>query len=160
MKASEIMTTPVVTVRPSTPIDDAAGLLTEHDINTLPVVDDDGRLVAVVTETDVFRAIALRHGIGLSPTAKLEAARYPREVRDIAHKPKAWVRAADEMTYCLTVMARQNGKALPVLDAGRVVGIISRREALQALAHFDVAMLEDLVRQGRLPADPQMAGSR
>ena len=51
---ADIMQRDVVTVAPATPIQDAARLMLEHHIGGLPVVDD-GRLVGVITETDIFR---------------------------------------------------------------------------------------------------------
>ncbi len=51
---ADIMQKDVVTVAPATPIQDAARLMLEHHIGGLPVVDD-GRLVGVITETDIFR---------------------------------------------------------------------------------------------------------
>jgi len=158
MKASDVMTKPVITVRPATTIDDAARLLTEGSVNTLPVTDGDGRLVGAVTETEVFHALALRLGIGLSPTARLDDQSTPRRVSDISKPVSAAVHAGDEMSYCLAVMARNGGRSLPVLDAGQVVGIISRREALRALAQVDLAALQQLVGEGRLAAVPEMVG--
>jgi len=51
--AREIMTTPVITVSPQTPVRDAACLLVERHISGLPVVDSEGNLVGIVTEADL-----------------------------------------------------------------------------------------------------------
>ena len=54
MKAREIMTVAVTTVRPSTLVGVAAALLTEQRIASLPVVDDEDRLVGIVSEMDLI----------------------------------------------------------------------------------------------------------
>lgn len=162
MKALRVMTSPVVTVRPSTALDDAAQLLVHHSVNTLPVTDDDERLLGVVTETDVFRALALRIGIGLSHTGRLRAEEAPKRVADIARAAAAWVKPDDDVSFCLLLMVLNDGKSLPVLDRGRVVGIISRREALDSLSRagsIDLETLHNRVSQGQLPAHEAMVSA-
>jgi CBS domain-containing protein len=55
--AEDMMTSDPTTVTPDAPVEDAAKLIAEHKHNRLPVVDDDGRLVGVVTRLDVLDAI-------------------------------------------------------------------------------------------------------
>ncbi|MDQ7028599.1 MAG: CBS and ACT domain-containing protein [Ardenticatenia bacterium] len=55
LKIEEIMTTPVITTTPETPIEDAAHLMVTHKVGGLPVVDDENRVVGVITETDIFK---------------------------------------------------------------------------------------------------------
>ena len=54
LKVRDLMTPEVVTVRPTTPIKDAARSLVEHRISGVPVVDDDGRVIGVVSEGDLI----------------------------------------------------------------------------------------------------------
>lgn len=150
MKVHEIMTTPVLTVRVDASIEQAAELLARHDVNTLPVTDARDRLVGVVTETEVFHALALHLGIGLSPTARLDATTAPRQVADITQEPIARVSRDDDVRLCLALMAKDHGMAIPVMDGQRVVGIVTRGNALQALTRLDRAQLEDHVRQGQI----------
>jgi acetoin utilization protein AcuB len=56
LRVAQIMTTRVFTVSPETPIADAARLMVEHRIGGLPVVNDEGQVLGVITETDLFRA--------------------------------------------------------------------------------------------------------
>ncbi|WP_291412894.1 CBS domain-containing protein [Actinophytocola sp.] len=53
MRARDIMSSPVITVRPDTTIKAAAGLLATHGFTALPVVADDDRLIGIVTEADL-----------------------------------------------------------------------------------------------------------
>ena len=56
-KAEDMMTPDPITVTPDAPVEEAAKLIAKHKHNRLPVVDDDGRLVGVVTRLDVLDAI-------------------------------------------------------------------------------------------------------
>src|SRR5437763_6761417 len=55
MKACEIMTKPLITVRTDTPVKDAAALLAGRGITSLPVLDEDDRVVGIVSEADLIR---------------------------------------------------------------------------------------------------------
>jgi CBS domain-containing protein len=148
------MTSPVVTVAPDTALDDAAQLLIRHSVSTLPVSDIARGLVGVVTETDIFRALALRMGIGLSPTGRLDVGHVPMRIADIAHPADIWVKPDDDVSFCLQLMVRNDGKSLPVVEHGHVVGIISRREAISALSApspVDIDVAKTRVGQGQLP---------
>jgi acetoin utilization protein AcuB len=56
IRIREIMTTGVITTTPDTPIEDAARLMADHKIGGLPVVDENERVVGVITETDIFKS--------------------------------------------------------------------------------------------------------
>ncbi len=58
MEVSEVMSRDVFKVKPETPIEEAALLMANHSIGSLPVVDDDGLIVGIITESDMFRALA------------------------------------------------------------------------------------------------------
>lgn len=64
LKIDELMTRHVITVTPDTPIEEAAGVMVEHKIGGLPVVDDKQHVVGVITETDIFRAFVEMLGSG------------------------------------------------------------------------------------------------
>jgi CBS domain-containing protein len=55
MKVGDLMSTRVVTIHPDSPIMDAAQLMLKHHVSGLPVVDDNGRIVGIVTEHDLVR---------------------------------------------------------------------------------------------------------
>jgi CBS domain-containing protein len=57
VEVAEVMHSPVVTVAPGEPLADAARLMMENRIGGLPVVDNDGRIVGILTETDLHRAL-------------------------------------------------------------------------------------------------------
>lgn len=120
LTAGAIMTPELVTMRPDASIQEAIDVLLREQISGLPVVDDDGRLVGVITEFALL-AIAYdrrvtNHTVGQHMT---------REVITVdADDPLS--RVAD---LCIVHRVRR----LPVLKDGRMVGLIARRDVLRAL---------------------------
>ena len=146
MRVSDIMTRQPSTCAPGTSVAAAAHLMWEADCGILPVVDD-GRLVGVVTDRDMYIALATRN-------------RLPSEltVGDVATRPVITCAAGDDVHDALRLMQRALVRRLPVLDdRGALVGLLStddlvrvagpRRavrpeqvvETLQALAGHHVA---------------------
>lgn len=145
MVASEIMSTPAVSVGPGTPVSDVAALLADHRIGGVPVVDE-GRLVGVVNATDLLH----RHEIG----SERSAADGPWWNRMFAAEtgPSRYVKAnatvvRDVMTAAVDVVAE--GTPLPEVAArfespavrricvvrGReLIGVITRADLLRAVA--------------------------
>jgi CBS-domain-containing membrane protein len=64
MRARDIMTSPVITVRAGTTVQDAAALLAARGFTALPVLDDDDRLIGIVTEADLLRGRPGHRGAG------------------------------------------------------------------------------------------------
>lgn len=134
MKASEIMSAPVVTVRADTKIIEAAQLLVAHKITALPVVDAQRRLLGIVSEADLFHASASTIWTDRArPDSEVQHRRPPEHVADIMHRDVMWVRHDDSLALCTHLMTRHNGRALAVLRQGELVGIVTRRDVLAAL---------------------------
>lgn len=143
MKAADIMTTSVVCIRSDATILEAARLLLSERISALPVVDAAGKLEGIVSEGDLIH----RAEIGSEkPVSRWKAlfednatlARdylkaHGRTVADVMSHP---VVLAEEDTEISVVAARMDQfsiKRLPVVRDGKVVGIVSRANLLQAL---------------------------
>ncbi|WP_159587486.1 CBS domain-containing protein [Chelativorans xinjiangense] len=152
MKAKDIMTTRVVTVTPHHSVRHAAQIMLDHGISGLPVTDDEGRLVGIVTEGDLLRRVEL------GSAGLVGAIRSPDRVRQQARdyiRSHSW-KVGDLMTeHVITVeeetpvgriaalMEERRVKRLPVMRNGRLAGIVSRANLLRAIA---VAKLEAPVR--------------
>jgi redox-sensitive bicupin YhaK (pirin superfamily)/CBS domain-containing protein len=119
MKASDIMTSPVIGVSPDTPVPDIAGLLSERRISGVPVLEGE-RLVGLVSEADLLR----RRQLG----------RRARRARDIMTHEVETVAPDTPVEEIATVLEQRGIKRVPVLQAGRVVGIVTRSNLVQALA--------------------------
>lgn len=124
MLVREVMTSPAVTVGPGQSVRDAIGLLDRLRITALPVVDDDGRPVGVVSEADLLRealGLAGRDTVGEVMTCRVLS-----------------VSADSDLIDAFAIMDGTAVKSLPVLLHGRVVGVLSRRDLVATLARGDL----------------------
>lgn len=110
----------VVTIRGEETVLDAVRRLVEHDIGSL-VVEDGGRVVGIFTERDVLRLTARRPGE--LPELRVEEV-MTREVRTATPD--------DEVSQTMDVMTERRIRHLPVLERGRLAGIISIGDLLNA----------------------------
>ncbi len=146
MRAHQIMTSRVITVKADTPVLDAANLMLQHRVSGLPVVDEAGRLIGMVSEGDFVR----RSEIGtqrprirwlkfLLGTAGRVAQDYVREngrkVGEIMTQDDLCT-ATEDMSLAELVrsMERRNVKRVPVLRGHKLVGIVTRTDLLRAVA--------------------------
>ncbi len=139
MKAGEVMSTGAATIRPEASLADAAWLLTQHRISGLPVVDAGGELVGVITENDFLRRsdgrrprwfnILLDDGAGRITARELEEVR----VQEVMSTPPISVDIETDVEDLVEIMQRHGVKRLPVLAQGKIVGIVSRANLLEAL---------------------------
>ena len=145
MKASDIMSSPAITVGPQTPIPDVAALLAGHRISAVPVVEH-GRLVGLVSEADLLH----RHEIGTDRTAPAgpgwlrlfnadsSAAEYTRshavQARDVMTQKVVSIAADATVGEIVALLEKRKVKRLPVLRGHELVGIVSRADVVRALA--------------------------
>lgn len=144
MKVQDIMTTPVFSVAPSTPIGEAAQLMLAHHISGLPVVDASGALVGVVTEGDFLLRSELGTERKRSPWLQffLSAGRaadeyvqtHGRRVEDVMTRDVIATTRGATLEDVVEMMGRRHIKRLPVVEDGKLVGIIARSDLLKALA--------------------------
>ncbi|GAB3888462.1 CBS domain-containing protein [Kibdelosporangium lantanae] len=125
MKASEIMSRPVSRVRPEEDLRDAAVLMADRGFAALPVVDEDGQVVGMLSESDV-----LRHAADMSDRAVAQAMTTSVVV----------VAPDTELAEVATRMLTDRLRSVPVVDRGALVGIIGRRDLLTALIQDDAAI--------------------
>jgi CBS domain-containing protein len=116
-RAKDIMTTRVVTVKPSTPIPEAARLLVRRKISGVPVVDEKykTKVVGILTEADLLAA----------PAGAKTVAEVMRK-RVISVSPETPI---DEIA---AILVKRKIKRVPVLEGGKLVGIVSRIDVLRA----------------------------
>ncbi|HMO51709.1 MAG TPA: CBS domain-containing protein [Kiritimatiellia bacterium] len=119
----EVMATGLLTLKPDMPIFQAIGLLLKNKVSGAPVVDENNKLVGVLSEKDCLRIFA--NEAFFSETAGGAVADYmTREVQTI--DPDAEVFAAAD------VFMKHSFRRLPVVDDGNLVGQLSRRDILMA----------------------------
>ncbi|GAA3367939.1 CBS domain-containing protein [Streptomyces sannanensis] len=147
---SEVMTRRVVTARPDSSFKEIAQMFVDNEVTAVPVVDDQGRPLGVVSEADLLRkAASLPDPEGRSPGPRLD----PRDVaRAAAETAKAMMSAPAiiarpewNIVETARAMDRNKVKRLPVIDeAGRLVGIVSRRDLLRPFLRRDDAISDEI----------------
>lgn len=125
MLMSDIMTAPVLTIRPETTVREAITLLTEHGFAGMPVVDEDDQVIGVFTETDAVRfslsrpngnAAATREPVASAMTTPVEVAGPDEDVHQVAHR-----------------MLTSGLRCIPVVRAGVLEGVVAFRDVLRTL---------------------------
>jgi predicted transcriptional regulator len=149
MLVRDAMTRNVVTVSPEATLKAAAGLLAEHAITSMPVVDDTGRLIGVVSEADVVReSLVVDHGANLlvEPVSQAAATSCVAEVMTAL---PVTVHPDSDLAEAAQLMTESTVKSLPVVEDSRLVGIVSRTDVVRMLARRDQrveADIDDLIR--------------
>ena len=142
-----VMTVEVVAVRPSTPFRDLVRLLERHRISALPVIDDDGRPVGIVSEADLLVKEGYPHGA--QDVGMVDAVRYRRRLGKALGATAAEVMAAPVLTVTVgasvvdaaRLMVREGVKRLPVVDdEGKLAGIVTRADLLKVFLRPDPAI--------------------
>jgi CBS-domain-containing membrane protein len=156
-KVGSVMTTDVVRAEYGTPFKEVARLIADHRISGLPVVDEDGKVLGVVSETDLMLHQATtpdpyepRHRTrlaDLTPAAKRQAAKSrARTAGGLMTAPAVTVHADDTIVQAARTMARRGVERLPVLDAeDRLVGIVTRRDLLQVFLRPDEEIRNEVI---------------
>jgi CBS domain-containing protein len=144
MKASDIMIPDVITVGPDNTVQEVAEILLAKRISGVPVVDSDGKLVGIVSEGDLLR----RHESGTEHTrswwlsllmgreslAAEFIKEHSRRVRDVMTRDVITCAPDTPATDIAGILERNRIKRVPIVKDGRLVGIVSRANLVQALA--------------------------
>jgi CBS domain-containing protein len=137
MYAQEIMTRHIMTIGPMATVQEAIQRLNRYGITSMPVVDDDDRLVGIVSEADLLRGEVLdggsahRHAPGSWPE------QVPRVVGDVMTAHVLSVTEAVDAVDIARVMLETGVKSVPVVRDNTVVGVVSRSDIIHALATSD-----------------------
>ncbi len=144
MKVRDIMSTKVVTVGPSTSVRDIAALMIEKHVSGLPVLNDNGTLVGMVSEGDLLRRPEIgtekhrRRWVSFFTGADEQAREFTKShalrTGDVMTKQVVHVSEETPLGDVVGLMEKHNIKRLPVLSDGKLVGIVSRVDLLRALA--------------------------
>lgn len=144
MQAIDIMTTSVITIPQDAKIAQAVRLMLEHHISALPVVDADGGLTGLISEGDLMRRIRAPEAPRRSWWLELldgpgNAAHdfvmlNSQRITDVMSREIVSVEEDTPVGTIARLLDKHRIKRVPVLRDGRVVGIVSRANLLQALA--------------------------
>ncbi|HTZ71432.1 MAG TPA: CBS domain-containing protein [Acetobacteraceae bacterium] len=143
MLAQDVMTSSVLTVTPDTKLADAAHRMLDAHISGLPVVDEAGKLVGVLTEGDLLRRCetdteAHRSGwidllLGPGRLASEYVRAHARTVRDVMSENPLTVTEDTPLADVVKLMERRHIKRVPVMRGAAMVGVVSRADIVRLL---------------------------
>jgi len=142
MRARDLMSAPVITVHPWTAAKAAAELLAMHGFTALPVVDDDDRLIGIVTEADL-----IRNRVPADPRkAHLHIAQpdSPATVGEVMTTPVTAMSTGTDVAELCQALVDARIRAMPIVDGSAVVGIVTRGDIVRMLAREDIAIEHDV----------------
>jgi CBS domain-containing protein len=153
-KVRDLMTTEVFTVRPDAAFKDVVEALLEHDVSGLPVVDEQGRLMGIVTEADLMskeayggrrrRPVKLLVDLLTGDSRWVDKAKALTAETMMTRRPLA-IGPGDDVTFAARRMLEHRVKRLPVVDEdNQLVGIVSRHDLLRIFDRSDEEITVDL----------------
>jgi len=144
MRAIDVMVRDVVTVRPETDLADAVKLLAEHDASALPVVDAENNVVGILSEADLIRRAEIgteKHRpwwleavTGAATLAHEFAKSHGERVGEIMISDVVSVSEDTQLSEIAALLERKRIKRVPVTKDGKLVGVVSQSNLIQALA--------------------------
>ena len=156
MLVADVMTSPAVSLRRGTPLDDAIQLLGAAGISALPVVDGELRVVGIVSEADI-----LREPLPRDPRAHLRPSestpRRDRTVDDVMTVDAVCVTAHADCSDVALALADTGWKSMPVVADGRLIGMVSRSDILRSLAVPDAVITQAVLGAFAAAGHPEWA---
>jgi len=144
MKAQDVMVRDVVTAHPDMKVSEAVELLAEHDVSALPVVDDDDHVVGIISEADLVRreeTDSVKHRPwwleAITPAttlAKEFAKAHGRRVEEVMSTDVVSTGEDASLAEIAALLEKHRIKRVPIIEDGRLVGIVSRSNLIQAMA--------------------------
>ena len=148
----DVMTTRVISAKREAPFTAIAAALREHRVSAFPVIDEEGQVIGVVSESDLLAKLALGGGedrmpgmiTGILHQHEMEKARAVT-AGDLMTSPAATVSPDDTVEQAAKLMYLRKVKRLPVVDAdSHLAGIVSRADVLAAYDRPDVEIGEEI----------------
>ncbi len=167
MKARDVMTTDLIVARPEATVYEIARLLTERRISGVPVVNTEGDVLGIVSESDLLHRAELateeKHKWWLKifahpdQLARSYAKSHGLRAVDVMSRPVVSVDAEQELADVAQVLDRSKIKRVPVLKDGALVGVITRADLVRALSsaprRISVGKIDDGTLQTRINAE-------
>jgi CBS domain-containing protein len=137
MRAKDIMASPVVTVKEDTSLKAVASLLLEHDISAVPVLNVAGQIVGIVSDTDLISLETEpsdEHHLLKGNRAKLP----PKTAGEAMTRHVSVLGSDTDVSDIARDMLKRRLRHIPIVEGNSLVGMVSRRDLLRALARSDL----------------------
>lgn len=150
MKVSDLMTKDVISVTPETSLRDAASVLVEKRISGVPVVNDGSEVVGVLSEADILVKAGgspARHrllGWLLEPDLGIEDKIRAETVAEAMSAPAVTIAPYRPVYEAAKLMVSENVNRLPVVDDGKLAGILTRADVVRAFTRSDAEIEEEI----------------
>jgi CBS domain-containing protein len=158
MQVREIMTSPAITVGPEIKIPEIARIMRTQQISGVPVVDTAGQLLGLITELDLIERNAPLHQprylavlSGLIPVSLDEYRDYKEQVRhvlatnahDLMTVETPTIGPNAELEEVLSLMTNPAHISIPVVEAGKVIGIVTRTDLVRVIERLEMAVEQE-----------------
>lgn len=144
MKARDVMVASVITASPSASVKSIAETFVQHHISAVPVVDETGTVVGIISEGDLLHRVEagterqrpwwLRAFIGSDALANEYVKAHARKVSDVMTRQVITAAPDTPLHEIAALLEKHSIKRVPIVDNGRLVGIVSRANLVQAIA--------------------------
>ena len=128
-RVEDVMTRTPISIGPDTPLSEVEAIFEKHDFNALPVVEGAGELVGLLSKLDLLRAFRFTDDKMFPPYEEIMR----RPARSVMTRDLATVRPRTPLTRVLEKLLDTGNKSFPVVDEGRLVGMVAREDVLEGL---------------------------
>jgi CBS domain-containing protein len=144
MRARDIMTSPVITVRPETTVRAAAAILAERGFTALPVVDDEDQLIGIVTEADLVRDRFPRDPRFLIYDREPPAVAGTELVGDVMTAEVTAMDQGADVADLTKALLDAHRRSMPIVDGPRLIGIVTRRDLVRIVGREDIEIAAEV----------------
>lgn len=147
-------------VRADAALDEVAAQFETLGVHHVPVVDDDRRLVGIVSEAELLRARQQQRVIAVGAGGPEEVERSPESVADVMNRQFVVAGPHDSPQQVLQVLLAHRIHALPVVQEGCLIGMISSRDFLREFSYGELACSREPIAKGlKTPPEPLEPGT-
>jgi CBS domain-containing protein len=154
MKVRDIMSTPVRSVTPETPVRDVLRLMVSEGITGLPVVDAEGKLVGFIPEGNLLARVITKETSAFDINRFVVEQRrlYGSTARDVMNPDPVTIEDYASLTEAIELMLKTGLSRLPVTRRGKLVGFLTRGDILRAVLEME----ERRADRSRPPSDDEI----
>jgi CBS domain-containing protein len=144
MKAKDAMTSPAITIHQEATLREAGDVLARRGISALPVVDDNGHLVGIVSQMDLIR-LSTADTVEGAEAQPDNSRSLPMRVAEIMTVEVVTVSPETDLHTVAQRLSESHIRQVPVLSDTEPIGVVSRRDLIKWMARSDAALTLDVI---------------